>query len=730
MKRILKIYERLYPHREENFIPNYLSAGTAINKLHGIASVLPTLCLRAIVFLFTIMCSTGIVFGQNNPKPFVIPSLQKWEGKTGYYTFNNKAVIRFTAKNEAGKKVAETLKKDFIDSKMGSVSVASGTAKKGDIVFKILPKYDTTLKEEGYYFDVADIITVTANTRRGLFWGSRTLLQLLEQSKDGKIGKGKATDYPKYEVRGFMLDDGRKFFTMEFLKRYVKLLAYYKMSDFQIHLNDNGFEKYFNNNWDSTYSGFRLESETYPKLATKGEHYTKKEFRELQNMALNYGITIIPEIDVPAHSLAFTHAIPEIKSKKYGDDHLDINNPKTYEVVENVFKEYLSGPDPVFLGKEVHIGTDEYAKEEAESFRKFTDHFIKYVQSFGKDVRAWGALTHAQGKTPVKVDGVTLNMWYNGYADPEAMKKLGYKMISTPDGFLYIVPAARYYYDYLDLPYLYKSWSPVNIGKYKMENNHPLLRGGMFAVWNDIVGNGITAMDVHDRVFPALQVLSEKMWSAQTDTLAYATFAKAAQQITEGPGLNLQGKFSKTGADTLSLDINRKGFFSENKKIELPVEFSNLRTQGNHLIFTGENSFIQTPVEHLGFHYRVQFDLYPQAQPRNSILFNDPVWQTSVQLVPNGRIAFYRENYVDTFHYKIPFDQWTSITFEGTNASVSLYINGRLHQTLKGYKVQKSEKVSFQRVQTLAFPMHQISSPENSFKGKMANLKIMSYSKK
>ena len=110
----------------------------------------------------------------------------------------------------------------------------------------------------------------------------------------------------------------------------------------------------------------------------------------------------------------------------------------------------------MFRFKEVHIGTDEYAKKEAEPFRKFTDHFIKYVQSFGKDVRVWGALTHAQGTTPVTSKGVTMNAWYNGYADPVKMKELGYPLISTPDGLLYIVPAAGYYYDYLNLKHLYE----------------------------------------------------------------------------------------------------------------------------------------------------------------------------------------------------------------------------------------------------------------------------------
>ncbi|MCH5685062.1 family 20 glycosylhydrolase [Niabella sp. W65] len=140
-------------------------------------------------------------------------------------------------------------------------------------------------------------------------------------------------------------------------------MSYYKMNDFQIHLNDNGFKQFFGNNWDSTYAAFRLENSTYPTLTAKDGSYSKKQFIELQNLASSYGVNIVPEIDVPAHSLAFTRAIPEIGSKKYGMDHLDLDHPKTMEVIDNVFKEYLSGPNPVFTGPDVHIGTDEYAKK-------------------------------------------------------------------------------------------------------------------------------------------------------------------------------------------------------------------------------------------------------------------------------------------------------------------------------------------------------------------------------
>ncbi|WP_447641752.1 MULTISPECIES: family 20 glycosylhydrolase [Chitinophagaceae] len=641
---------------------------------------------------------------QVNPKPFVIPSIQKWEGKEGAIPRGNNYTIMVEKKDTNALTAARILKDD-----LDAVGIAS-SIKTGDnvpnrsnvIVLKTNIANTSELGKEGYRLDIDKNIVIAAPYYKGLFWGTRTFLQLLEKGKKENTGisKGTVVDFPQYPSRGFVLDDGRKFFSLEFLKRYVKMLSYYKISEFQIHLNDNGFKKYFDNNWDSTYAGFAIESQTYPMLNKNGEFYTKKEFIELQKMAQQYGVDIIPEIDVPAHSLAITQAIPEIASKKYGADHLDLSNPKTEEVVDNIFREYLQGPNPVFAGPNVHIGTDEYAKEESERFRAFTDHMIRYVQGYGKHVRAWGALTHAKGNTPVTNKDVTLNIWYNGYADPIEMKKEGYKLLSTPDGFLYIVPAAGYYYDYLNLPFLYQKWTPLNIGNVTFQKGDTSLVGGSFAVWNDIVGNGITAMDVHDRVFPALQVIAEKMWSNVTDTNDYKGFERNAQYIGEGLGTENAMRYGfPVNADSVVLDTQ-----IDNKRLE----------QANIL-------------EHLGFSYNVQFDINVGAIKENTSLFADPGWNTYVYLLPNRKIAFYRENYKDTFDYDLPFDQDVQLSFIGSNKDVRLLVNGKVVSHLAGIKIPKGQKDTMFYVQTLNFPFKKIGDKKHPLNGKMSNLKVVVY---
>lgn len=470
-----------------------------------------------------------------NGRPFVIPGIQEWEGDTGrFQTRVWTAIVLAPAEAKRLDTTARILQDDLKQITGGRVfPVRIGVPASGDITLS-LGATDTTLGAEGYEMVATpSVLHISARDPQGLFWGTRTLLQVLEQdSLHRGFPCGAIKDFPKYAIRGFVLDAGRKFFSIDFLKKYVRLMAYYKMNDFHIHLNDNGFHPK-GASWDSTYAAFRLQCDTYPALTAKDGSYTKEAFRALEAYARTYGVNIVPEIDVPAHSLAFTRMRPEIGSKLYGMDHLDLDNPVTYRVIDSVFMEYLTGPDPVFSGPDVHIGTDEYNKKAAEQFRAFTDHYIRLVQGYGKKVRLWGSLTHAAGQTPVTSKGVTMNVWYNGYADPTEMEKQGYDIISTPDDWVYIVPNAKYYQDFLDTAKLYNEWEPIQVGNIRFPEGDPRIKGGSFAVWNDKIGM-VTDKDVDDRVFPAMPVLAQKMWRGTDTTVSFATFCEGVARIGAG----------------------------------------------------------------------------------------------------------------------------------------------------------------------------------------------------
>lgn len=652
--------------------------------------------------------------GENNPKPFVIPELTSWQGAEGVFVPMGRIVLPRDASREV-EGVARAFATDYQTMFARVLKVQKGVRpRKGDFVFSLSPT--DTLGAEGYSLAIGDKCSVEAKTPQGLYWASRSLLQISEQTPERTIPQGQSVDIPRYPLRGFLLDVARKYIPMSYLRQLVRIMAYYKMNTLQIHLNDNGFKQYFEDDWRKTSSAFRLESETYPELAAKGASYSKKEFVDLQILAEQNYVEIIPEIDVPAHTLAFAHLKPELGSQEYGADHLDLFKPETYAFVDALLAEYLSGDKPIFRGKRVNIGTDEYSnKEESvrEKFRYFTDRYIRYVESFGKQACLWGSLTHAYGTTPVKSDNVLMMCWYNGYADPKAMKAAGYDLVSIPDGAVYIVPAAGYYQDYLDTRYLYDKWTPTEIGNQSFDKGDPAIKGGMFAVWNDHYGNGISTKDIHHRTMPALQMIALKTWTAHDTQIPYDRYEELRHKLSEAPGVNELGRWGLEPREVYSLAELRPNSQLEHTEI--------------------------------GYDYSVAFGIDVAEESLGTELLRSPHAVFYLRDPQSGKLGFARDGYLNTFAYTLPKEGKVQIRIEGTNKETRLYINGKLHERLGAETVhvldpkQKLEvqyqspdpfvpsvyrskaKMHYQR--TLFFPLERAGA----FRSKVSDLKVYNY---
>lgn len=649
--------------------------------------------LKALALL-VIFCLTGSLSrAAVNPKPFVIPELKQWTGKDGNFIPGKDARIVCTSQNPELLRIAKMFADDYRQMFGQTLSVVQGKAASGDFVLAL--STDKKLGEEGYAIKITDRVAASAPTTTGLYWSTRTLLQLAEQNQERSLPQGVIRDYPDYPLRGFMIDCGRKFIPMSYLQDLVKIMAYYKMNTLQVHLNDNGFKQYFEHNWDKTYAAFRLESDTYPGLAARDGSYSKKEFIDFQKQAASNFVEIIPEIDVPAHSLALTHYKPEIGSKEYGMDHLDLFKPETYEFVDALFKEYLEGDNPVFVGKRVHIGTDEYSnakKDVIEKFRAFTDHYIRFVEGFGKQAVVWGALSHAKGDTPVKSENVIMNAWYNGYADPATMIKDGYKLICIPDGMVYIVPVAGYYQDYLNEPYLYKEWTPAHIGKSVFEEKHPSILGGMFATWNDHAGNGISVKDIHHRIFSPLQTLSVKMWTGAQTGIPYETFNEKRALLSEAPGVN---QLARIGT--------KPGLVYERSTVA-----------------PGSTS----DYPEIGYNYTVSFDITGAEENEGTELFRSPNAVFYLSDPIRGMMGFARDGYLNTFPYKVNPGEKATIQIEGNNRSTTLRVNGKVVEEMNTQKLYfNAGKDSMSYVRTLVFPLEKAGN----FNSKVQNLKVYNY---
>lgn len=643
-----------------------------------------------LMFLSTLFIGMS-VYAEGHDKPFVIPELKEWKSGEGFFIPTEQTRIVYPKGDKELLRIANMFAADYAEMFGKTMAVAEGKAVKGDFILTL--SKDKTLGKEGYEIEIGNKVSISAPEAIGVYWATRTLLQMAEQSENRQLAKGEIKDSPDYEMRGFMLDCGRKFIPIEFLRDYVKIMAYYKMNTFQIHLNDNAFKQYYEQDWNKTYSAFRLECDTYPGLAARDGHYTKKEFIDLQILAENNFVEIIPEIDIPAHSLAFSQYNPEVGSEEYGLDHIDLFKPETYEFFDALFKEYIGGDDPVFRGKRVHIGTDEYSnkkQEVVEKFRYFTDYYIRYVESFGKQACIWGALTHAKGTTPVKSENVVMYAWHNPYAQPVDMKEQGFKLVSIPDGLLYIVPAAGYYYDYLNTKYLYESWTPAHIGKVVFEEKDPAILGGMFAVWNDHAGNGISTKDIHDRTLPAIQTLAVKMWTGKNVDLPFETFDVKRLSLSEAPGINIAGKLT-----------DKPGLVHEQALLK-------------------PNS--TTPYKEVGYGYRVTFDIDGVEEARGTELFRSPNAVFYLSDPIRGMLGFSRDGYLNTFTYPVPKGEKVTVTIAGDNKETHLYFNGKLVETLNKQVryFDKEGKHKMFYVRTLVFPLEKAGD----FKSTITNLKI------
>ncbi|OAB46856.1 family 20 glycosylhydrolase [Paenibacillus antarcticus] len=655
-----------------------------------------------------------------NAKPKVIPSLQEWTGETGSFTLTSSSRIVLDMDNMLAS-TASVFQADLKEMTGRHIPIIKGnSAVKGDFLLTKNPTAEGTIGDEGYFFEVGDYVKIRANTTTGVFYGTRTALQILEQDPlKSNIVKGVAKDFPKYQERGFMLDVARKFIPMSDLKEYVKFMSYYKMNDFQIHLSDNEiFSDNSRENW-SKYAAFRLESTKYPELTAKDGHYTKQEFRELQDLAAVRGLNITPEFESPAHALPFTKVRPDLVKDNLPVDHLDITRQETIDFVKDVWSEYLDGN--WFDSETIHFGADEFDRNDRTNFdvyRQYLNQMNAFIKSKGKKAQMWGSLTNFPGPTAVDTD-IVINAWNNGWQNPKDAVAQGYKIINTVDGYLYIVPKAGYYYDYLNKKFLYENWTPTYFGgNNNLQEGEPNLLGGMFAVWNDKLGKKVSAADIHDRVKEAMPVLAEKMWRGQSSDSTFAEFDKLSSLLGVGPGVNLFHEVESVGevvADypfeegAANTTADRSGNAYDGTLNG--VSWTEAGVAGKAVVFDGRADHITTGLTTKGFPWTAAawVKLDEGSNSEEAVLMESQYGALKLKQKGSNNAGFSREGFDFNFSAAIPTGRWVHVAFQGDLTGTSLYVDGELKSKL---------------TETTLLPSAMIGSETKSFIGMLDEFKI------
>ncbi len=543
--------------------------------------------------------------GTKAPKPKVIPELLNWCGAEGLYRLPAVIRVRCAADFAAqfNKELQEIVHKA---TKRCAQIVTVPEGEPADIV--LMTGQDCRLGDEGYALTIApEGVQLAADTEKGLFWGTRTLLQMIISGK-GTLPCGKAEDAPRFELRGFMLDIARLPVPMDYLKNLVKTMAWYKMNELHLTINNNYIfhEDYVDMGIDpfrKSYAAFRLESDIKgadgTPLTAQDLSYSKKEFADFIAFAAGYNVNIIPEFDAPGHALSFTRVRPELiyqgpmSHDKRRCEMLDAANPETIKFISNVFDEYLlprGEEKPVFGDcKVVHVGADEFFGD-AEDYRKFADGLLKHVKSRGYTPRIWGSLNTKKGKTPVLAEGVQMNLWNGGWAKAWDSVNQGFDVINTNDGALYIVPEAKYYRMDLNHKWVYNSWKPNVIGAETLPAGHPQLLGCTFAVWQDMTDrryNGYGIYDIADMVRDSVQVVSSKAWGKAELTTPFDEMKRAATTIGDAPGTTLNFRRPEIplsiSVQGVPMQLNQ-GTLAPNYRMSMELELTEAPKEGEEQV--------------------------------------------------------------------------------------------------------------------------------------------------
>jgi hexosaminidase len=377
---------------------------------------------------------------------------------------------------------------------------------------------DTSLGDEGYALDISkDIIKLSAHKPAGLFYGVQTIRQLLPAGAEAatvqpgpwKITGTSIRDYPLYALRGSMLDVGRHFFGVDDVKRYIDLLAFYKLNLLHLHLSDD--------------QGWRIEIKSWPNLTVhggstevgggKGGFYTQEQYTDIVKYAADRFILIIPEIDMPGHTNAVLASYAALNCNdtatqlytgtEVGFSTLCTKKEVTYKFIDDVISELVA----ITPGPYIHIGGDESRATKKEDYIPFVSRVLEIVKKHGKQVIGWDeiALSALQPNTIAQ-------FWADSANSKEAVTR-GAKIMMSPANKTYLdmqydstTKLGQHWAAYIEVDSAY-TWNPATLVNGIGKEN---IAGIEAPLWTET----ITKMDeIEYMVFPRLPGYAEIGWS-------------------------------------------------------------------------------------------------------------------------------------------------------------------------------------------------------------------------
>lgn len=703
---------------------------------------------------------------QGNAKPTVVPEIQEWfSNSTDKLDLD--ALTAVTYGDASLKSVVDEFVADYKDFTGKTLAASQGAAKAGAFNFTLGdPAGDKLLGEEGYAMQIqADRIDVAAPAITGNMYAMQTILQMTKTETDG-FPVGQMRDYPRFPVRGFMWDIARKPISLEMVGNAARTMRYYKMNDLQLHLSDNliFLESYGNNEADQwgAYSAFRLESglsNNGVSPTAKDYNITKAAMRDFIKTQRDLGMNVVPEIDMPAHAVAFTRVWPELAVKntkvttspagknRSAIDHLDVRKPEARKLIRDIFDDYTTGANPVFdKDTVVHVGADEFIIPNGRpSYCEFYNDLVPHLLAGGHTPRIWGSFDSSWlaggGTEPQSGEGVQMDIWSLGWANPKRMFDKGFSLINILDNPNYMVPNGGgnrgAYGDYLDTKNVYNSLDPNKFGNTVLPSSDPRILGAGFAIWNDNIDTnacGLSEADEYARFFDALPVYAENNWAPTGQekgqgNAGHGNLYNIVKKTGDAPRVNPHSKASKTGDSYAEYSFDN-GLADASKNGRDLKAGKNARVESGKLNLAGGASYVESPLDKIGTGTNLSFDieLTRPACPGDILFEADAPYGTlDIRVMDNGKLGFTRELYNYYFDYKLPVGKKVHVEIVTATQKTTLKVDGEtIGEAAGSFYNEFAKRVTKDGIgnSTFTLPLQRIGSQTRGIAAEIDNIKV------
>lgn len=598
------------------------------------------------IYYIIFMCTIGLSAHSSDKLSGLIPKPLKMQIGNGQFLLSSSTVI-----NAAADDVNAILLNDYLRSAYGLTLKIKPSGKESAGINLI---YDVATTGEAYRLSVAGQTVTIKGSRAGVFYGLQTLMQLSPTKVDDggvvPVPEVDITDEPRFSYRGAMLDAGRYFFPVEEVKRFIDLMAFYKLNIFHWHLTEDG--------------GWRIEIKKYPELTRigawrrgtdesrspdgfdrlpHGGYYTQQQVRDVVRYARDRNITIIPEIDMPGHIVSALAAYPHLSCtggpfhvlEHWGiqPDILCAGNEEVYTFINDVMDELIE----LFPSEIIHVGGDEAPKqrwekcplcqakiksEHLQNEHELQSYFIRrvaaHLNSKGRKLLGWEEIMEG-GLAP----NAMVMSWKGVEAGIEASGQ-HHEVVMAPSTYLYIDyyqgESTREPYNiggFLPLKTVY-DYEPLS-DRIPAENQKYII-GVQGNLWMEYI-HTVTKNDY--MAFPRLIALAEKGWSVREKDYDDFTRRLAGNLLwLDQKGVNyripepygLAGDRTTNGGNSVHLDLRSPVEGAEifytvdgsdpmlrGKKYETPLDID---VSSGTTVF---NCIVRTPVGHVSATYTATY---------------------------------------------------------------------------------------------------------------------------